>query len=831
MTMKSNKLKNCFRSDLELEDAVNKWYKEIDSILHQCFKKIRITSSPPKRTIEYEIHQALQHIKSLREKYSASNAMQKVVLNIEINSCEKKLAEVQGNRCRNIISEQMMKIRQNGKFSMDDAWKLKKRMFPRCSEAPFAVQDDRGNLISDYPGILDAMKEEFVYRLRNRPINHELNELRELKEYLCQLRLKISKNAPYTEWTLEQLHKAINKLKNNKCKDPLGHINELYKYLGDDGLESLLDMLNYIKKMIMIPSKLNLSNVSTIYKGKGSKQIVTNLRGIFKLPIIRNILDRLICFEEQEPIGVEMGSFQVGNQKGRNIRDHTLIVHSVVKDAKDTKSKVDINFTDIKQCFDSIWLDEATNDLFESGVTSRNLNLLYEGNRKTRMCVETHFGQSDRAELHKVVMQGSVPGGLLCSNQLSKLCNKLHKEGDVYMYKGRVPIPPLAMVDDIASIAKCNSTESLKTSIKTDTFIQRKKLEGQTGEGKCQWVHIGGGTCESCYCVNGEQISKADSYKYLGDHVADLWETLYSKRWEKAQGYSVTCQAMCTEISLGFQTYSFAKMLHRSIFVNGTMVNMETWPEFSTTRIEMFERIEQGFLRRILEAHSKTPIECLYLELGIMPFRFHLMMKRIMYLYIIMQRNDNEITKQIVLCQKESNCKGDFYSQTKENMEYLSISETDLSESITKMKENLDKKTKKKAFQYLIGKATNHSKVNENLYTDCEGLSHYDDTRFTPDLINVLFKFRTRMFLVKNNFRNNYINTNTLCPVCNDEEDTQEHLFECKQVMERCKGNKEFKYQDIFSDNNDTLLGVSLLLKELVDIRNIILNPEETEDN
>ena len=120
------------------------------------------------------------------------------------------------------------------------------------------------------------------------------------------------------------------------------------------------------------------------------------------------------------------------------------------------------------------------------------------------MCVETHFGQSDRAELHKVVMQGSVPGGLLCSNQLSKLCNKLHKEGDVYMYKGRVPIPPLAMVDDIASIAKCNSTESLKTSIKTDTFIQRKKLEGQTGEGKCQWVHIGGGTCESCYCVNGD---------------------------------------------------------------------------------------------------------------------------------------------------------------------------------------------------------------------------------------------------------------------------------------------------------------------------------------
>ena len=802
---------------------LNRWYKEIDAILHQCFKKVRITSTPPKRTIEYDIHQAMQHIKALKERSINSHTMQKLVLNIEVNMCEKKLAELQGNRCKKIISDEMKQITRNGKFSLNDAWKLKKKMFPRCTEAPFAVQDPRGNLVCDYTGILDVMKQEFVFRLRNRPINPEYEELRELKEYLCFLRLKISKNAPYRDWTLEQLQKAISKLKNNKCKDPIGHINELYKHLGDDGLQSLLEMLNLIKKMVMIPSKLNLSNVSTIYKGKGSKQIVTNLRGIFKLPIVRNILDRLICFEEQEKIGVKMGPFQVGNQKGRNIRDHTLIVHAVVKDVKDSKSKVDINFTDIKQCFDSIWLDEATNDLFDSGVTSRNLNLLYEGNRKTRMCVETHFGQSDRAELHKVVMQGSVPGGMICSNQLSKLCNNLHKEGDVYMYKGRVPIPPLAMVDDIASIAKCNSTESLKTSIKTDTFIQRKKLEGQTGEGKCQWVHIGGGSCGSSYCVNGKHISKADSYKYLGDYIADLWETLYTKRWEKAQGYSVMCQAMCMEVSLGFQTYSFAKLLHRSIFLNGTLVNMESWPEFSTERIETFEKIEQGFLRRILDAHSKTPIECLYLELGVIPLRFHLMMKRILYLHTTMQRSDDELTKQVVLCQKAENRKGDFYTQTKENMEYLSISESDMEESRNKIKEVLNKNTKLKAFQFLIEKAKTHSKVNEKLYKDCEGLGHYDDMRFSPDIVNILFKFRTRMYLVKNNFRSNYVNTDTLCPVCKVEEDTQQHLFKCEKIMDNVDENKNCVYEDIFSEDPEKLLNVGFALKDLIEIREKLL--------
>ena len=84
----------------------------------------------------------------------------------------------------------------------------------------------------------------------------------------------------------------------NKCRDPHGHVNEIYRNMGEDGLLSLLDMLNTIKKTLLIPSKLNVSNVSTIYKGKGCKQEVINLRGIFKLAIIRNILDRLIYFDE-----------------------------------------------------------------------------------------------------------------------------------------------------------------------------------------------------------------------------------------------------------------------------------------------------------------------------------------------------------------------------------------------------------------------------------------------------------------------------------------------------------------------------------------------------
>ena len=224
----------------------------------------------------------------------------------------------------------------------------------------------------------------------------------------------------------------------------------------------------------------------------------------------------------------------------------------------------------------------------------------------------------------------------------------------------------------------CNSIHGLRCNVKTDAFIQRKKLEGQVGDGKCQWVHIGPEECTATYKMHNEAITEANSYKHLGDYIANNIETLYTKRREKAQGYSSTCYAMCTEMSLGYHKYSIAKLLHQSIFLNGTLVNMETWADCTSQRLEMFERIEQSFLRRILAAHSKTPIECLYLELGVIPLRFHLMNRRVMYLYSITQRSDDELVKKVVESQKITRREGDFYTQTLNDMRYLQIDEEEM---------------------------------------------------------------------------------------------------------------------------------------------------------
>ena len=126
-------------------------------------------------------------------------------------------------------------------------------------------------------------------------------------------------------------------------------------------------------------------------------------------------------------------------------------------------------------------------------------------------------------------------------------------------------------------------------------------------------------------------------------------------------------------------------------------------------------------------------------------------------------------------------------------------------------------------------KARNHTKVKESCYTNCEGTTQYKDPRFTPNLIEILFKFRTRTYMVKNNFRNNYKNTNLSCPLCDHENDDQQHIFHCTIINKHYNKISKHSHDDIYSNDADTLLSVSQEIEKLVEIREGILNPQDKE--
>ena len=97
------------------------------------------------------------------------------------------------------------------------------------------------------------------------------------------------------DWTMSDLEEAFKNLKRNKSRDFEGYLNEIFKLdvFGDNLKDSLLLMLNMLKKKKLIPIFLNYCNITTVPK-RGSKTELKNERGIFRTPILRYILMRLI---------------------------------------------------------------------------------------------------------------------------------------------------------------------------------------------------------------------------------------------------------------------------------------------------------------------------------------------------------------------------------------------------------------------------------------------------------------------------------------------------------------------------------------------------------
>ena len=129
--------------------------------------------------------------------------------------------------------------------------------------------------------------------------------------------------------TMEELSKAIQRLKNNKAADRHGMKNEFIKYGGEELRETLLNLLNEILRSQEIPDRWKQMNIKAIYKNKGDRREMKNQRGIFITNIISKIFEKIISNRNEQCVRKYLSSFQCGSRKQRSIHgEHGLVVKS-----------------------------------------------------------------------------------------------------------------------------------------------------------------------------------------------------------------------------------------------------------------------------------------------------------------------------------------------------------------------------------------------------------------------------------------------------------------------------------------------------------------------
>ena len=75
--------------------------------------------------------------------------------------------------------------------------------------------------------------------------------------------------------------------------------------------------------------------------------------------------------------------------------------------------------------------------------------MIYEGNTKNQIAIQTPVGITNRISMPSIVMQGGVLGAPMCALNIDKIGkDSLENKENVYLYKGEVEIPLLGMIDD-----------------------------------------------------------------------------------------------------------------------------------------------------------------------------------------------------------------------------------------------------------------------------------------------------------------------------------------------------------------------------------------------
>ena len=126
---------------------------------------------------------------------------------------------------------------------------------------------------------------------------------------------------------------------------------------------------------------------------------------------------------------------------------------------------------------------------------------------------------------------------------------------------------------------------------------------------------------------------------------------------------------------------------------------------------------------------------------------------------------------------------------------------------------------KSKAFEDLLDLQSKLTKGENLMYGNLEIRSYLTSNQINSKQAQSIFRIRTRMTNVKNNYKQSY--NDLLCPCCNLEQDTQEHMMmHCKKMTHNIS-KKE--YYSLFGQNEEDMAKVIKKVEDNEHIRKTFL--------
>ena len=488
-------------------------------------------------------------------------------------------------------------------------------------------------------------------------------------------------------------------------------------------------------------------------------------------------------------IDKNMSDCQMGARKKMGCKNNIFIINGIIHEArKSMKMKpILLQIYDYSQMFDSIDLEQALCDMYDAGVDDDTLALLHNANKEINMAVKTPSGLTVRQIIKNIVLQGDTWGSILASVQVDRIGKELVADGHGYWYKDKLPVAFLGLVDDIIGVTevglpaqKMNACINIKTAEKTLQFGAAKcksMLVGKNIENVLNsdlmvddWDikyedNIETGESDLIETYLGQiPIKKTEEQKYLGFVLSCKGDNMANIRQIKKKSIGVIRNLLSRLNSLNLRRYYFeCAVILMNVMLRGSILYAaDMYYNLKENELRQLERIEEGYLRQVLNTARGCPISQIYLEIGQYPARFEIQKMRLLYLKYILQQNEDSLLYKFFHLQLEEPTRGDWGSRCLEDLQELKITESleDIKQmSKRKFANILKSRIKENALKYLKEKV--RSKGKDIKYSDIQ-MAEY----LSPTNTVLTISEKQKMFATRNRMNDIPANFSEIKPTC-----------------------------------------------------------------
>ncbi|MCG8093283.1 MAG: reverse transcriptase family protein, partial [Candidatus Thiodiazotropha endolucinida] len=495
---------------------------------------------------------------------------------------------------------------------------------------------------SQMPPLEDLHK--FFKKLNSEENNQTSSTFENQGENLREINEEINRQISHDE-----ILAAIKNLKNNKSPGPDNVLNEHLKSTIDLFLPIYGHLFNLILDSGIVPESWALGDILPIYKNKGCMNLPENYRPITLLSclgkLFTSILNkRLYNYVEKYEI---ICHNQAGFRKGLSTVDNLFVLHSLFEMSKSCKNKLLCAFIDFKQAFDNVWRDGLWYKLQKYAINGKCLNLIKNMYSNIKSRVTTPEGNSAFFPCNKGVRQGENLSPILFSLYLNDLetylmtngANGIVCEANAEYVLTYIKLLILLFADD--TVLFSNDKNDLQSMLNLfERYCDNWKLTVNLAKTKVLIFTSGRYAQNLHFFFKGEEIEIVKEYKYLGIYLSKSGSFLNCKKHIAEQAnnalFSLLRKIRVLNLPIEMQIDLFNKLI-KPILLYGC----EIW---AFGNLDIIERVQLKFIKRILHLKKSTPSYMVYGETGLYPLKIDAQARTVSFWSNLLELNSQKLS-------------------------------------------------------------------------------------------------------------------------------------------------------------------------------------------